>query len=58
MYLSMFAIDLFLYGCRIPYVVLFLCFEKSRFEILVLHCKCPAETDRDRAQTKTEEFSI
>lgn len=51
MYLSMFAIDLFLYGCRIHYVVFFLCFGKSRLEMLVLHCKCPAETDRDRQST-------
>lgn len=26
----------------------FLCFGKSRLEMLVLHCICPAETDRDR----------
>lgn len=45
MYLSMFAIDLFLYGCRIHDVVLFLCFGKSRLEMFVLHCICPAETD-------------
>lgn len=60
MYLSMFAIDLFLYGCKIPYVVFFFSFAlgTSRLEILMLHCNCPAETDQDRAQTKTEGFSL
>lgn len=54
MYLSMFAIDLFLYECRIHYVVFFLCFGKSGLEMLVLHCICPAETDRDRQSTNKD----
>lgn len=50
----MFAIDLFLYECRIHYVVFFLCFGKSGLEMLVLHCICPAETDRDRQSTNKD----
>lgn len=52
----MFAIDLFLYWYVKHYAVFFLCFGKSRLKIFVLHCTCPAETDR--AQTKTEGVSL
>lgn len=54
MYLSMFAIDLFLYGCRIHYAVLPLLWEVRMMEMLVLHCICPAETYGDR-QTEHKE---
>lgn len=47
----MFAIDLFLYGCRIHYVVFPLLWE---VKIGVLHCICPAETDRDRQSTNKD----
>lgn len=50
----MFAIDLFLYGCRIHYAVLPLLWEVRMMEMLVLHCICPAETYGDR-QTEHKE---
>ncbi len=52
MYLSMFAIYFYM---GVEYITLFfLFFEKSRLEMLVLHCICPAETDRDRQSTNKD----
>lgn len=42
----------------VEYVLFFICFWKSRLKMLVLHCICPAETETDRAQTKSEGFSL
>lgn len=39
----------------VEYIALFfLCFGKLRLEMLVLHCICPAETDRDRQSTNKD----
>lgn len=39
----------------VEYMMLFfLCFGKSRLEMLVLHCIRPAETDRDRQSTNKD----
>lgn len=48
----MFAIYFYM---GVEYITLyFLFFEKSRLEMLVLHCICPAETDRDRQSTNKD----